>query len=148
EEYQLVSRANGELTSRARHVLAADWAGELHPEVHESMLEMGTHVCATTAELREEIRRLRLQVSSTAAAEELQVVAPGIHPFSRWQDQLMSRGARYDAIREHYARVVRSEQVFGMHVHVAVPERVNRMELLAGVRWYTPHLLALSCSSP
>ena len=101
EEYQLVSAKTGEMASRARHVLAADWAGELQAEVHESMLEVGTHVCRTAAELREEIRRLRLQVASTAATEELRVVAAGIHPFSRWQDQLMSRGERYDAIREH-----------------------------------------------
>lgn len=60
----------------------------------------------------------------------------------------MSRGKRYDVIREHYARVVRTEQVFGMHVHVGVPQGVDRIPLLVGARWYTPHLLALSCSSP
>jgi glutamate---cysteine ligase / carboxylate-amine ligase len=148
EEYQLVSSASGDLTSRARHVLAADWAGELQAEVHESMLEVGTHVCRGARELRDEIRRLRLQVASTAATEDLRVVAAGIHPYSRWQDQLMSRGERYDAIREHYARVVRTEHVFGMHIHVAVPGGVDRIPLLRGARWFTPHLLALSCSSP
>lgn len=148
EEYQLVSAGDGALASRARYVLAADWAGELHPEVHESMLEVGTHVCANATELRAEIQRLRLQVASTAASEELRVVAAAIHPFSRWQDQLMSRGERYDVIREHYARVVRTEQVFGMHVHVAIPGGQDRIPLIVGARWFTPHLLALSCSSP
>lgn len=148
EEYQLVARSSRELASRARHVLAADWVGELQEEVHESMLEVGTHVCGTADALREELRRLRLQVASTAATEDLQMLAAGMHPFSRWQDQLMTRGERYDAIREHYARVVRTEQVFGMHVHVGLPDGVDRIPLLVGARWYTPHLLALSCSSP
>ena len=148
EEYQLVSTHDGALASRARHVLEADWAGELHQEVHETMLEVGTHICANTAELRQEIRRLRLQVASTAATQDLRVVAAGMHPFSRWQDQLMTRGERYDRIREHYSRVVRTEQVFGMHVHVAVPRGVDRTPLLMVARWFTPHLLALSCSSP
>lgn len=148
EEYQLVSGTDGALTSRARHVLAADWAGELHPEVHESMLEVGTHVCRSAGELRQELKRLRLQVASTAASEDLHVLAAGIHPFSLWEDQLMSRGKRYDEIREHYARVVRTEQVFGMHIHVAVPAGQDRIPLLVGARWFTPHLLALSCSSP
>lgn len=148
EEYQLVARGSRELASRSRHVLAADWVGELQEEVHESMLEVGTHVCGTSEALRAELRRLRLQVASTAATEDLQMLAAGIHPFSRWQDQLMTRGERYDAIREHYARVVRTEQVFGMHVHVGLPEGVDRIPLMVGARWYTPHLLALSCSSP
>lgn len=77
EEYQLVARGSGELASRSRHVLEADWAGELQAEAHESMLEVGTHVCRTAEELRQEIRRLRLQVATTAAVEELQVVAWG-----------------------------------------------------------------------
>jgi glutamate---cysteine ligase / carboxylate-amine ligase len=148
EEYQLVSAVSGEMASRARHVLAADWAGEIHPEVHESMLEVGTHVCGNAEELRAELRRLRLQVASTAATQDLRVVAAGIHPFSLWRNQLMSRGERYDRIREHYARVVRTEQVFGMHIHVAVPAGQDRIPLLVGARWFTPHLLALSCSSP
>ena len=148
EEYQLVTAHDGALASRARHVLEADWAGELHQEVHETMLEVGTHICADATELRKEVRRLRLQVASTAASQELRVMAAGVHPFSRWQDQLMTRGERYDRIREHYARVVRTEQVFGMHVHVAVPEEADRIPLLTTARWFTPHLLALSCSSP
>lgn len=60
----------------------------------------------------------------------------------------MSRGERYDRIREHYARVVRTEQIFGMHVHVAVPADTDRIPLIVAARWFTPHLLALSCSSP
>ena len=148
EEYQLVSARDGALVSRARHVLEADWAGELHAEAHESMVEVGTHVCGSAAEIRREIGRLRLQVASTAATEELRVLAAGVHPFSPWRDQLMSRGKRYDQIREHYARVVRTEQVFGMHIHVAVPEGIDRIPLLVAARWFTPHLLALSASSP
>ena len=148
EEYQLVAAHDGALASRARHVLEADWAGELQMEVHETMLEVGTHVCSSARELRGELRRLRLQVASTAASQELRVMAAGVHPFSLWQDQLMSRGERYDRIRERYARVVRTEQVFGMHVHVAVPEGIDRIPLVTAARWFTPHILALSCSSP
>src|SRR5690606_39478141 len=85
EEYQLVSTTSRELVSRARHVLAADWAGELQAEVHESMVEVGTHVCSNAAELASELSRLRLQVASTAASQDLEVVAAGVHPFSSWE---------------------------------------------------------------
>ena len=132
EEYQLVSTTSRELVSRARHVLAADWAGELQAEVHESMVEVGTHVCSNAAELASELSRLRLQVASTAASQDLEVVAAGVHPFSSWEGQLMTRGARYDRIREHFARVVRTEQVFGMHIHVAIPSSEDRVRLLLG----------------
>lgn len=148
EEYQLVSAATGELTSRARHVLAADWAGEIEAEAMETMVEVGTHVCRDCRELGTELRRLRLQVASTAATEELGMVAAAIHPFSAWEPQLMTLGKRYDVLRERFARVVRTEHVFGMHVHVAIPAGLDRMPILRTARWFTPHLLALSCSSP
>ncbi|HEV2148093.1 MAG TPA: YbdK family carboxylate-amine ligase [Longimicrobiaceae bacterium] len=148
EEYQLVSPETGGLISRARDVLELDWSAELHPENQQTMLEIGTHVCRSAAEVDRELRRLRLQVASTAAAADLRMVAAGIHPFSRWEAQERTRGERYERILERYGRVIRTEHIFGMHVHVAVPPGHDRARLMNGVRGYIPHLLALAASSP
>jgi carboxylate-amine ligase len=148
EEYQLVSPRTGELMDRAHDVLEADWSGDLHPENQQTMLETGTAICASAAELEQEIRRLRLQVASAAAAEDLRSLAAGIHPFSRWQGHAATAGERYAKLAERYGRVIQSEHIFGMHVHVAVPEGVDRAVVMNRVRDYIPHLLALSASSP
>lgn len=147
EEYQLVGDA-GELHSRARDVLRTDWTAEIAGEIQETQLEVGTRVCATAAEVDAEIRRLRIQVASAAAAEEMRIVAAGVHPFSRWEEQRQASAERYSRLFRRFGRVMRSEHIFGMHVHVAVPPGVDRARLLATVREYTPHLLALSASSP
>jgi carboxylate-amine ligase len=148
EEYQLICATTAELKSRAREVLEIDWSGEIVPEHQQSMLEVGTRVCANAQELDRELRRLRLQVASAAAAEGLWSVAAGVHPFSHWEDQTRTAGERYQRVLERYGRVVRTEQIFGMHIHVALPEGVDRAQVMNEVRFYIPHLLALSASSP
>ena len=148
EEYQLVSPETGELRSRARDVLDVDWSGDLVPENQQTMLEIGTCICDSADALMQELKRLRLQVSSAADAEGLRSVAAAIHPFSRWEDQTRTRGERYQRILERYGRVIRTEHIFGMHTHVAVPEGTDRVALMSPLRAYTPHLLALSASSP
>lgn len=148
EEYQLVDAESGALASRARDVLATDWTMELRPELQETTLEIGTPVCASAAELDRELRRLRFQVAATAAAVGLDIVAAGMHPFSRWESHQLARGDRYREIAARYGRVARDEHNFGMHVHVAVAPGRDRIRLLNVVRHYLPHLIALACSSP
>ncbi len=148
EEYQLVDDVAGELRSRARDVLAFDWSAEIRGELQETTLEIGTHVCASMEALEKELKRLRLQVAATAAAHDLRIVAAGVHPFSRWQGHERSGEARYVRIEREYGRIARDEHNFGMHIHVAVPERLDRTTLLNAVRSYIPHLVALCCSSP
>lgn len=148
EEYQLVDSESGELQSRARDVLALDWGKEIQHEIHETMIEVGTRICSSADEVDQEVRRLRFQVASTAAAEGMRIVAAALHPFSRWQDQQDTKSERYDELRARYGRVIRTEHIFGMHVHVAVPAHLDRVKLMTTVRRYLPHLLALSASSP
>lgn len=148
EEYQLVDPSTGGLVSRARDVLEMDWAGEGAHEVQETQIEISTRVCATVAEVDSELRRLRFQMASVAAARDLFPVAAGLHPFSRWREQRHTDAARYRRLIERYGRVIESEHVFGMHVHVAVAESVDRMWVIRRMRPYLPHLIALSASSP
>ncbi|HEY8469609.1 MAG TPA: YbdK family carboxylate-amine ligase [Longimicrobiales bacterium] len=148
EEYQLVDAVAGGLRSRARHVLAFDWSEEIRGELQETTLEVGTRVCATMADVERELKRLRLQVAATAAAQELRIIAAGVHPFSRWEGHARSSEARYARIEREYGRIARDEHNFGMHIHVAVPANLDRIALLNVVRGYIPHLIALCCSSP
>jgi glutamate---cysteine ligase / carboxylate-amine ligase len=148
EEYQLVDPATGELQSRGRAVLETDWTGEIRRELQESTIEIGTHVCGSAAAARRELLRLRMQAAAVAAAEDLEIIALGLHPFSGWRGHGLSDGDRYAGMAQRYGRLAREEHIFGMHVHVAPPPTEDRIRLLNTVRRYVPHLLALSCSSP
>jgi carboxylate-amine ligase len=85
-----------------------------------------------------------------AAAERagLQVAAAGTHPFSSWIDQVISPGERYEHIVEELQQLARSLLIFGMHVHVAMPDKQTTIDMMNMVRYFLPHLLALSTSSP
>jgi glutamate---cysteine ligase / carboxylate-amine ligase len=148
EEYQLVDPVTAELRSSSRAVLETDWSGEIRKELQESTIEVGTRVCSGTAAAQAELLRLRLQAATTAAAEDLEIVAAGLHPFSDWRQHERTVDERYARMAERYGRLARDEHIFGMHIHVAPPPELDRMKLLNVVRRYTPHLLALSCSSP
>ena len=44
--------------------------------------------------------------------------------------------------------VARANLIFGLHVHVGVEDRETAIQLMNGARYFLPHLLALSTSSP
>jgi glutamate---cysteine ligase / carboxylate-amine ligase len=148
EEYQLVDATSGALRSRACDVLLTDWTAEMRPELQETTLEVGTRICASASELDRELRRLRFQAATTASAVGLQIVAAGIHPFSRWRGHKLSGGERYRQIASRYGRIARDEHNFGMHIHVAVPPGRDRVRIQNVVRHFGPHLTALAASSP
>jgi glutamate---cysteine ligase / carboxylate-amine ligase len=148
EEYQLVDPDTGGLRSRASDVLSTDWADALRGELHETTVEIGTTVCATRADVEQELRRRRFQAATTAAVEGLEIVAAGLHPFSGWEGQGLRAAERYAAIEKLHNRVAREVNIFGMHVHVGVPDTIDRTVLMQKVRGFIPHLLALSASSP
>ncbi|MBR9988642.1 MAG: YbdK family carboxylate-amine ligase [Gemmatimonadetes bacterium] len=147
EEYQLVDLASGALRSRASDLRREDWTGELVAELQETTIEIGTQICADTADAERQLRRLRLQASTVAASHGLAIVAAGVHPFSSWEGHERPPIERYKSIEARYGRIARDEHIFGMHVHVAVPEHVDRLHLMNTLRHYLPHMLALSASS-
>jgi carboxylate-amine ligase len=72
----------------------------------------------------------------------------GTHPFSKWQEQLITEKDRYKMLEDEMQDVVRSILIFGLHVHVAIPDRERGTEVMNEARYFLPHLLALSTSSP
>ena len=151
EEFQIVDPQSGELRSHVSELLAssAPMLGEqIKREMHQSIVEVGTKICADVGELREEIYRNRRELASAAERVGLAVAAAGTHPFSRWEDQIISPGVRYDNIVEELQQLARSLLIFGLHVHVGLPDRSVMIDLMNEVRYFLPHLLALSTSSP
>jgi glutamate---cysteine ligase / carboxylate-amine ligase len=151
EEFQIVDPQTWELRSHVSELLASSSASlgeQIKPELHQSIVEVGTRICQNVPELREEIFRIRRELTSAAERVGLAVAAAGTHPFSHWKDQILSPGVRYDSIVEELQQLARSLLIFGLHVHVAVPDRNVAIDLMNAARYFLPHLLALSTSSP
>jgi carboxylate-amine ligase len=150
EEFQIVDPQTWELRSHVSQLLAtsAPLGDQIKRELHQSIVEVGTKICADVAELREEIFRIRYELIAAAERAGLAIAAAGTHPFSHWKDQVLSPGVRYDSIVEELQQLARSLLIFGLHVHVAVPDKTTMIDLMNEVRYFLPHLLALSTSSP
>jgi glutamate---cysteine ligase / carboxylate-amine ligase len=148
EEYQLVDPATGALRSHASELRREDWTGELVAELQETTIEIGTPICSSAEEAASQLERLRFQAGTVAGAHGLAIVAAGLHPFSTWEGHERPALARYRTIEARYGRIARDEHIYGMHVHVAVPDGVERLAIINVLRHYLPHMLALSASSP
>ena len=150
EEYQIVDPATRELRSYITEILHEDYVrlGEVKPELHQSMVEIGTRVCQTPAQLRAELVRLRGLVMGLAARKGLRVVAAGTHPFSSWIDQEITPLERYMGVKEDLADLAQQLLIFGTHVHVGIEDPEFLIDALNVSRYFCPHVLALSTSSP
>ena len=151
EEFQIVDPQTWELRSHVSELLASSAStlgDQIKRELHQSIVEVGTRICADVAELESEIFRTRRELVGGAERVGLAVAAAGTHPFSDWKDQIISPGVRYDSIVEELQQLARSLLIFGLHVHVAVPDRQSAIDLMNQARYFLPHLLALSTSSP
>ena len=151
EEFQIIDPSTGELRSHVSELIAATSPGigeQIKPELHQSIVEMGSRICENVEELRGEMLRTRGELVAAAERVGLQVAAAGTHPFSNWIEQVISPGERYQTIVEELQQLARSLLIFGLHVHVAVPDRGTMIDLMNAARYFLPHLLALSTSSP
>src|SRR5579864_3295004 len=151
EEFQIIDPTTSELRSHVSQLVAATPANlgeQVKREMHQSIVEIGTKICENVDELRVDMHRTRGELVRSAESVGLYVAASGTHPFSNWIDQVISPGERYKNIVEELQQLARSLLIFGMHVHVAVPDRTTMIDLMNMVRYFLPHLLALSTSSP
>ncbi|HEX7086690.1 MAG TPA: carboxylate-amine ligase [Vicinamibacterales bacterium] len=151
EEFQIVDPATWELRSHVSQLLEAgsrSLGDQMKREMHQSIVEVGTTICGDMVELRSELLRIRSELCAAADRAGLAIAAAGTHPFSSWIDQVISPGERYEHIVEELQQLARSLLIFGLHVHVAVPDRNVAIDLMNAARYFLPHLLALSTSSP
>src|SRR5207253_4959386 len=151
EEFQIIDPTTCELRSHVSQLISQaspDIAEQVKGEMHQSIVETGTRICDSVGDLRVEMHRTRGELVAAAERAGLQVAAAGTHPFSSWKDQVISPGERYQNIVEELQQLARSLLIFGLHIHVAVPDTTSTIELLNEARYFLPHLLALSTSSP
>ena len=151
EEFQIVDPKTRELRSHVSEFLEEGkmiLGEQIKPEMIQSMIEVGTGICKNIDEARVDITRLRSIISGLAGKTGLAIVAASTHPFSHWEDQKIYDDERYSLLVQELQNVARSLLIFGLHVHVGVADLDRRIHIMNAARYFLPHVLALTTSSP
>ncbi|MBA3711253.1 MAG: carboxylate-amine ligase [Pyrinomonadaceae bacterium] len=151
EEFQIVDPQTRELRSHVSEFLDEGrmlLGEQIKPEMIQSMIEVGTGICRNIQEARADITRLRAIISSLARKNGQVIVAASTHPISHWQDQTIFDDKRYQLLVEEIQMVARSLLIFGLHVHVGIADKERAIHIMNAARYFLPHVLALTTSSP
>ena len=151
EEFAIVDPETRELRSHIQEILEGGKVmlkEQIKPEMHQSVVELGTEICQSVIDAREHVTGLRSKLVELAGRGGLKVASAGTHPFSHWHDQLITEGERYQEIVNDMQLLARANLIFGLHVHVGIPDRETAIQIMNQVRYFLPHLYALSVNSP
>ena len=151
EEYLLVDQDTLALAQAPDALIAAcksDLKDQVSTEFLQCQIEVGTGVCQTIEEARRDLAYLRRTVAKHADQFGLAPIAASCHPFADWKDQIHTDKERYRKLHRDLAGVARRMLICGMHVHVGIPDPDMRIQLVNQLKYFLPHLHALSTSSP
>jgi len=152
EEYQTIdpitrdlrSHIHAEMIEKGKLLLQE----RVKAEMHQSVVEVGTRVCANIKDAKKEVVKLRCDMVMLAKENNLRLASAGTHPFADWRVQEIYPDERYHNIVEDMQLVARANLIFGLHVHVGVEDRETAIHLMNHARYFVPHILALSTNSP
>jgi len=152
EEYQTIDPETYDLRSHIQAEIVEKGKRQLNErvkaEMHQSVVEVGTGVCKTIREADEDLRDLRRRMLALSGENGLFLVSGATHPFADWRAQDVYPDERYLQLVEDMQIVARANLIFGLHVHVGIEDRETLIQLMNQMRYFLPHLLALSTNSP
>ena len=152
EEFQTVDPETRDLRSHIHSEIISRGKKELQervkPELHQSVVEVGTGICKNIKEVKAEVYELRRHIIDLANESGLSVAAAGTHPFAAWHHQDIFPDKRYETIVEDMQQVARANLIFGLHVHIGIEDKEATIHLMNAARYFLPHVLALSVNSP
>src|SRR5271166_2917353 len=152
EEYQTIDPQTRDLRSHIASEILPKAKRALHeavkPEMHQAVIEVGTKVCPDIKAAREDVQELRRQMINLASENGLLLAAASTHPFADWKVQDIYPDERYWQVVEEMQMIARANLVFGLHVHIGIEDRNTSIHIMNSLRYFLPHILALSSNSP
>lgn len=152
EEFFLVDATTGALARRvpaAFRTACRTVPGQaIHEELLAPQVEISTPILTQTAQARTLLPGLRRQLATLAGQHGLALLAAGSHPQGGWRQQRPTDLPRYRSLTDEFQIVSRRSCLSALHVHVAVPTRIDRVQLMNRLLPWLPMFLALSASSP
>jgi glutamate---cysteine ligase / carboxylate-amine ligase len=151
EEYMVIDPKTRELKSHEQKIVHEGQKiikDKVKAEMHQAVVEVGTDICQDVEEAYKDVSLLRKTISGIADSLGLWVGASGTHPFSHWENQLITDHVRYNEIVNELQEAARSNLIFGLHVHVGMETREMANHIANSTRYFLPHIYALSTNSP
>ena len=151
EEFQVIDPHTRDLTSHIHQIIDEGKTfllEQVKNEMHTAVVEVATNICEDIADARREVTKLRSAIFEQAAKERLLIASAGTHPFARWADARITDAPRYKEIVDELQDAARGNLIFGLHVHVGIPDRETGLQISNVVRYFLPHIFALSTNSP
>ncbi|HKD19090.1 MAG TPA: carboxylate-amine ligase [Thermoanaerobaculia bacterium] len=151
EEFQIIDPDTRELRSHVQEILEEGrlvLKERVKPEMHQSVIEIGTGICKNIQEVRQDVGEMRAEIIRLAKKSGMRVASAGTHPFSNWADQKIFPDPRYDQVVQEMQQLARANLIFGLHVHVGIKDRTLAFQIMNEALYFLPHLLALSTNSP
>ena len=152
EEYQTIDPRTYDLRSHIHTELMSQGQRQMKErvkaEMHQSVVEVGTGVCNNIKEAAVDLMDLRRQMIALTEEHGLRLVSGATHPFADWRAQDIHPDERYTQVVEDMQIVARANLIFGLHVHIGINDNELLIQLLNQIRYFLPHLLALSSNSP
>src|ERR1051326_3679678 len=111
EEFAIVDPQTRELRSHIQEILEGGKVTlkeQIKPEMHQSVVELGTEICDDIKCAREHVVDLRSKLANLAGEKGLKIASVGTHPFSHWRDQLITEGERYAQILKDMQSLARA----------------------------------------
>jgi carboxylate-amine ligase len=152
-EFALVDQTSRDLSNTAADLFAAasprlSDPSRLHKELLRNTVEIVTGICGSVGEAMTDLRETLAVVMPAADELGVDLFGAGAHPFADWSHQQLTEGHRYAELINRTQWWGRQMLIWGVHVHVGMPERDRVMPVLSALLNSYPHLLALSASSP
>jgi carboxylate-amine ligase len=152
EEYQTIDPRTYDLRSHIQMEIVAKGQRLMNErvkaEMHQSVVEVGTGVCKNIKDAALDLMDLRRQMIKLTEENGLKLLSGATHPFADWRAQDIYPDERYTQVVEDMQIVARANLIFGLHVHVGIDDREALIQLMNQIRYFLPHLLALSTNSP
>ena len=151
EEFQVVDPETRLLKS---HITQMFEAGEkalpdkIQRELHQSVVEIGSKICADIHDARREVTETRTSLCRVARENGMRIGAAGTHPITHWSDVPITPDERYHRILDDLQVVARANVIFGLHVHVGLEDKDTLIHVYNMARYFVPHVMALSVNSP
>ncbi|MBC6625533.1 carboxylate-amine ligase [Pseudomonas sp.] len=141
---QMVGEPSAAVLAACREAIGAGFSFEMF----QGQIEAASPVFTSSAEAADYFRAVRGNLAQSLAEFGLGVVCAGSHPLADWRGQRPTDQAHFRHLFDDIQYVARRSVLCGLHVHVQVPQTLDRIAVMNQVSPWLPLLLLLSCSSP
>jgi glutamate---cysteine ligase / carboxylate-amine ligase len=148
-DIQILDADSLDLTPAAPQIFSilGDQDLRIRPEIFQSMLEVDSGVCATPAQIRDDLRASLSRLRETGP-DWMEFAGAGSHPFARYADSVIYPAERYRLLMERNQWAARRIMTFALHLHAGMRDGDHAVAMINHLLPYLPHFLALSASSP